>query len=385
MTPFPSPIHVTRPNLPRLEDVVAGLAEIWDNRWLTNRGPVVQRFEARLAAALGTEHVSVFTNGTLALELGLQALGLTGEVITTPFTFAASVNALARVGLTPVFADIEPLHLTLDPDRIEALITPRTSAILAVHVFGHPCRLDRLAAIAERHGLRLIYDAAHAFGVTVDGASIAGFGDLSMFSFHATKPFHALEGGGLTFRDPVLRAALERLANHGLDADGDVEHPGTNAKMTEVQALIGLLMLDRLPGIVAHGQAIAAIYRERLAGLEGIASLAPALPGVVLNHAFAPVLIDQTHAGFGRDDLHAALLEYNVLTRKYFHPAACDMTAFRHHVSADPLHRARTASRRILALPIFATLPLDDVHRICDLVIGLHARLRAERHAAAAD
>jgi dTDP-4-amino-4,6-dideoxygalactose transaminase len=373
MTPFETPIYVTRPNLPPLDEVIAGLREIWDNRWLTNRGPVLRRFEQRLADVLRVDNLSVFTNGTLALELGLQALGLTGEVITTPFTFAASVNALVRAGLTPVFADIEPDHLTLDPDRVEAAITPRTTAILAVHVFGHPCRLGRLAAIAEKHGLRLIYDAAHAFGVTIGGESIGRFGDMTMFSLHATKQIHSLEGGGLAFRHAELKRLLEILANHGLEADGDVVHPGTNAKMNEIQALTGLLMLDRLPDLVARGRAIEAIYRERLASVPGIDCLAPPDPGVLLNHAFMPVMIDEAEAGLTRDDLHAALLRFNVVGRKYFYPAACDMVAFRHFPAADPLRRARDAAQRVIALPTYATLPPEDVHRICDMIIAIRA------------
>ncbi len=371
---FDQPIYVTRPNLPPIEEVAAGLAEIWGNRWLTNRGPVLERFESRLAALWGLPHVSVMTNGTLALELGMQALGLTGEVITTPFTFAASVNAIARIGLTPVFADIEPDHLTLDPASVEAAITPRTSAILAVHVFGHPCRLEELQAVADRHGLALIYDAAHAFGVTVGGVPVARFGDLSMFSFHATKPFHALEGGGLAYRAPSLRAALERLANHGLDEEGDVAMAGTNAKMTEVQALVGLLMLDRLPGIMERGRVIAETYRARLAGLPGIDCLAPPAPGVAVNHAFAPALVDPSRAGLDRDALRDALMARNVFTRRYFHPSACDMSAFRHLRTVGPLAVARRASAEILALPIYADLALEDVHRICDMVTSICRR-----------
>ncbi len=375
--PFDEPIYVTRPNLPSLEAVTAGLAEIWANRWLTNRGPVLTRFEARLAHAFGLPQVSVMTNGTLALELGLQALGLSGEVITTPFTFAASVNAIVRSGLTAVFADIEPEHLTLDPARVEAAITPRTSAILAVHVFGHPCRVAALEAVAARHGLCLIYDAAHAFGVTVDGVPIGRFGDLSMFSFHATKPFHALEGGALTYRRTDLRADLERLANHGLDAEGDVVEAGTNAKMTEVQALIGLLMLDRLPDIIERGRAIATIYRERLGSLPGIDCLAPPSAGVQVNHAYAPVLVDPAMAGIDRDALHDALREQNVLTRKYFYPAANNMSAFRHLKAADPLELTQRTAARVLALPIYADLASDDVHRICDMITAICRRRAA--------
>ena len=377
LPPFSTPIYVSRPNLPPLDAVVAGLAEIWANRQLTNRGPMLLKFEARLAQLFDLPHISVMTNGALALELGCQALGLRGEVITTPFTFAASVNSLVRSGLTPVFADIEPDHLTLDPARVEAAITPRTCAIMGVHVFGHPCRVAELQAVATRHGVSLIYDAAHAFGVTIDGVPVGHFGDLSMFSFHATKPFHALEGGGLAYRRPELRAALERLANHGLQPDGDVPEAGTNAKMTEVQALIGLLMLDRMPGIRARGKAIASAYRARLAELPGIDCLSVPAAGVVVNHAFAPVLIDPARAGIDRDGLHAALGRMNVMTRKYFYPAASEMAAFRDVRAADPLTVSRDAAARVLALPIYADLDLDDVHRICDMIAQIHAQTNA--------
>lgn len=374
LRPFPTPIYVTRPNLPPLDEVTAGIAEIWANRQLTNRGPVLARFESRLSRLLDVPQINVMTNGTVALELGCQALGLRGEVITTPFTFAASVNALVRCGLTPVFVDIEPGHLTLDPARVEAAITPRTSAILGVHVFGHPCKVAALKAIAERHGLALVYDAAHAFGTTVDGVSVARYGDLSMFSFHATKPFHSLEGGGLAFRRPELVTVLERLANHGLKPDGDVPEAGTNGKMTEVQALIGLLMLDRLPSILARGKVIAMTYRDRLATIPGIDCLPDPLPGVAVNHAFAPVLVDPDRAGIDRNGLHDALRRLNVFTRKYFHPAASDMSAFRALRAADPLAVARDASARVLALPIYADLALEDVHRICDMVAAIQSR-----------
>jgi len=375
--PFDTPIFVTRPNLPSLDELSAGLAEIWNNRWLTNRGPLLERFEARLAALFDLPHVSVMTNGTVALELGLQALKLTGEVITTPFTFAASVNAVVRTGLTPVFADIEPDHLTLDPARVEAAITPRTSAILAVHVFGHPCRVAALEAVAARNGLSVVYDAAHAFGVTVDGVPIGHFGDLSMFSFHATKPFHALEGGALTYRRADLRAVLERLANHGLGADGDVLEAGTNGKMTEVQALVGLLMLDRVAAIMERNKAIASIYRARLAALPGIDCLAPPAAGVKVNHAYAPVLVNPALAGIDRDGLYDALRQRNVFTRKYFYPAVSAMTAFRHLRAADPLEGANQAAARVLALPIYADLDDDDVHRICDMITAICRRQAA--------
>jgi dTDP-4-amino-4,6-dideoxygalactose transaminase len=370
MTPFEQPIYVTRPDLPPLEAYVDGLREIWASRRLTNRGPVLERFAARLGTEFGTGPVSLFANGSLALELGLQALGLSGEIVTTPFTFPATVNAAARLGLRPVFADVEPDRLTLDPEAVEAAITPQTTAILAVHMFGAPCRLEPLARIAARRGLRLVYDAALAFGVTVDGRSIATFGDLTMFSFHATKPFHTVEGGGLAFRDPALVPVLDALVNHGFETDGDVAQPGTNAKMSELHALMGELMLGRLPAAAAHGRAVEQVYRERLGELAGLSFLAAPEPGVASNHAFVPVLVDAAF-GMDRDALQAALARCNVFTRRYFHPLVSDMAAYRGFAGPDPLARARRAAETILALPTYAGLALDDVHRICDLVTAI--------------
>lgn len=379
MRPFEEPIYVTRPDLPPLDVYAAALREIWDRRRLTNRGPVLERFEAHLGRLLGGRAVSVLSNGAAALELGLQALDLSGEVVTTPFTFAATINAAVRLGLKPVFADVEPAHLTVDPAAVEAAITPATTAILAVHMFGSPCQLQPLADIADRHGLRLVYDAAHAFGVTAGGRSMAAFGDLVMFSFHATKPFHAVEGGALVFGDAALKAAVDALANHGLQPDGDVLAPGANAKMSELHALMGELMLDRFPSTVAHGRAVEDVYRARLSTVPGVRFLDPPQPGVVSNHAFMPVLIDAAAFGMPRDALYEALAAHNVFTRRYFYPLVSEMSAYSRFARADPLERARRAAQEILALPTYADLALGDVHRICDLVTfiqrtGLPAR-----------
>jgi len=371
MRGFDDPIYVTRPGLPALPDFVAGLREIWDNRWLTNRGPVLRRFEATMRRAMQSPNLNLFTNGALALEIALQGLGLSGEVVTTPFTFVATANAIAQSGLTPVFADIELDHLNIDPDRVEALITPRTSAILAVHIFGLPCQLDRLADIAARHGLALIYDAAHAFGVTVQGRPIATFGDVSMFSFHATKLFHSIEGGALAYRDAALGPVFAALCNHGLEPDGDVLAAGRNGKMSELQALMGELMLETIEPAIAHGQLIEATYRERLAGIPGINMLAGLPVGVQSNHSFAPALVDEVVFGMTAAELKAALLRYNVHVRRYFTPLVSDMTAFRAVRSADPLSNARRIGPQVMALPTYADLAISDVHRICDLLAGI--------------
>jgi dTDP-4-amino-4,6-dideoxygalactose transaminase len=359
---------VTRPGLPPLSAFTEGLREIWESRWLTNHGPVLHRFEAKMKDFLQAENLSMFTNGALALMVAMQGLRLTGEVITTPFTFVATTNAITQCGMNPVFADIDLNDLTLDPDRVEAMITPRTSAILAVHVFGVPCQLERLGAIAARHGLALIYDAAHAFGMTADGKSIANFGDVTMFSFHATKLYHTIEGGALTFGDPALGPVFDALCNHGLEPDGDVRLAGLNAKMSEVQALMGELMLDTLQASIAHGHRIDTAYRERLNAVPGFSMLPEPAAGMRPNYSFFPVLVDEAEFGMSSDALKAALLLYNVHVRRYFTPLISDMTAFRAATSSDPLDNAKRIGPQVMALPTYSDLAIEDVHRICDLI-----------------
>jgi dTDP-4-amino-4,6-dideoxygalactose transaminase len=275
-----------------------------------------------------------------------------------------------RCGLTPVFADIMLDDLNIDPDHVEHLITPNTSAILAVHIFGRPCRLQRLADIAARHGLALIYDAAHAFGVTVNGRPISTFGDVSMFSFHATKFFHTIEGGALAYANPALTPVFDALCNHGLEPDGDVLEAGTNAKMSEFQALMGELMIDRVAPAIAHGADIEATYRARLADVPGLQFLPPFGADIRPNHSFMPILVDEHVFGMTSDALKAAMLRHNVHVRRYFTPLISDMQAFRRFAS-DPLPRAQRIGPQVMALPIYADLAIADVHRICDIIVGL--------------
>ena len=378
LTPFASPIYVTRPFLPPLADFCQGLQEIWANEWLTNNGPVLQRFQKELCARFQTENLCLFNNGTLALQIALQGLQLSGEVITTPFTFVATSHALYWNKIRPVFVDIEPEHYTLDPAKVEVAITPWTTAILAVHVYGHPCRLQELADIARRHKLLLLYDAAHAFGVNVDGRSVASYGDLSMFSFHATKLFHSIEGGMLTFADPGQKQVFDYLKNFGFAGETEVVMPGTNAKMNEMQALMGLEVLKYLPALITRRRAVAERYRARLAGLPGLV-LPPPLPAnVEYNYAYFPVEIDAVTFGLSRDGLYNALKEYNIVTRRYFYPLITDFSCYRTLVHRDPLTIAHRAAERILTLPIYAALALDDVDRICDIIEHL-SPLRADR------
>lgn len=376
MKGFEKPIYVTQPFLPPLHEFSKGLEEIWANKWLTNNGPVLQRFEKNLSDYLRTENLCLFTNGTLALQIGLQGMGISGEVITTPFTFVATTHALYWNKIRPVFVDIEPDYYTLDPNKVEGAITPWTTAILAVHVFGHPCDLGALADIARRHNLRLIYDAAHAFGVSVDGKSICHFGDLSMFSFHATKLYHSIEGGILVFQDSGLKLNFNYLKNFGFKNKTEVVMPGTNAKMNEMQALMGIQLLGYMDELIDKQKAIDAIYRECLGEIPGIKFCAE-LPGHIRhNYIYMPVEIDEKEFGINRDELCEALKKFNIFTRRYFFPLVCDFACYRTVACSDPLTVARRVSDRILTLPTYYELDGEHVHRICDIIVSIHRGMK---------
>jgi dTDP-4-amino-4,6-dideoxygalactose transaminase len=368
MEPFEETIYVTRPSLPPFEAFCEGLREIWESRWLTNEGPIVRRFERQLSHYLETENVCLFNNGTLALQIALAGLDISGEVITTPFTFVATTHALFWNKIRPVFVDIEPCYYTLDPEKVEAAITPWTTAILAVHVYGHPCNVHALADIARRHHLKLIYDAAHAFGVRIGGRSIAHFGDMSMFSFHATKPYHSIEGGMLVFRDSGLKRKLDYLKNFGFENEVEVVMPGTNAKMNEFQALMGGMMLNHLNELVEKRRWLAEVYGQRLREVPGI-RLVPALPpDVAYTYPYMPVEVDDQEFGVCRDELYRELRDYNIYTRRYFYPLICDYACYRHLALRDPLTVARRVASGILTLPIYPDLAEADVHKICDIM-----------------
>ena len=369
--PFEKPIYVTRPYLPPLAEFCQGLEEIWETAWLTNYGPLVQRFAQELSRFFETDNVCLFNNGTLALQIALQGMGISGEVITTPYTFVATTHVLYWNKIRPIFVDIEPDYYTLDPEKVEAAITPWTSAILAVHVYGYPCKLHRLADIARKHNLKLIYDAAHAFGANVGGRSIAHFGDLSMFSFHATKLYHSIEGGLLTFKESGLKGVFDYLKNFGFNGETEVVMPGTNAKMNEIQALMGMQVLKYLPEIVSKREKITQLYRERLKSIPGI-RLTPLLPAdVQYNHGYMPIEVDKVEFGMSRDDLYEKLKEWKVFARRYFYPLICDYACYKNVSVADPLTIARQVTERILTLPIYDALPLDDVEAICDIIESL--------------
>jgi len=371
---FDKPIYVTRPYLPKLELFCDGLKDIWDSHWLTNNGPILKRYARELANYFETDNVCLFNNGTLALQIGLQGMGISGEVITTPFTFVATTHALFWNKIRPVFVDIEPDYYTLDPEKVEAAITPWTTAILAVHVFGHPCNVNVLADIARRHNLKLIYDAAHAFGVRVGNRSLAHFGDMSMFSFHATKLYHSLEGGMLTFQDSGLKSIFDYLKNFGFESEVEVVMPGTNAKMNEMQALMGSMMLGYLDKLIEKRRKITEIYRQRLNDISGI-RLPPSLPAdITYNYAYMPIEVHEKEFGMSRDELYEELKKYNIFARRYFYPLICDYACYRSVSVKDPLTVARLVASRVLTLPIYYDLSFDDVQRICDIIIILQSK-----------
>jgi len=371
--PFDEPIYVTRPFLPPLEEFRQGLEEIWANRWLTNDGPVLRRFTRQLSDYFQTENVCLFNNGTLALQIALQGMGISGEVITTPFTFVATTHALYWNKIRPVFVDIEPDYYTIDPEKVEEAITPWTTAILAVHVYGYPCKLNALADIARRHNLKLIYDAAHAFGVKIGSKPIAHYGDLTMFSFHATKSFHSLEGGLLIFQEPGFKGIFDYLKNFGFKNEVEVVMPGTNAKMNEMQALMGIQVMKYLDEIVEKRARIADVYRQFLRSVPGIRMAAPLPSHVAGCHAYVPIEVDAEEFGMSRDALYEALKKWNVYSRRYFYPLVCDYPCYRHVSVNGTLTTARRAADRILTLPIYDGLDLSDVEAICSIIKHLQS------------
>jgi dTDP-4-amino-4,6-dideoxygalactose transaminase len=372
------PIYVTKPFLPPLEEFCQGLEEIWETRWLTNNGPILQRFTRELCNYFETDNVCLFNNGTLALQLALQGMGISGEVITTPYSFVATTHTLFWNKIRPVFVDIEPDYYTIDPEKVEAAITPWTTAILAVHVYGYPCNLNALADIARRHNLRLIYDAAHAFGIKVGGRSIGQFGDLSMFSFHATKSFHSIEGGLLTFKESWLKGVFDYLKNFGFKSELEVVMPGTNAKMNEMQALMGSLHLKYHEKVIRKRAMITNLYRQRLKDIPGIYLVPLLSPEIIYNHSYMPIEVDEQEFGMSRDALCEKLQQYNVFSRRYFYPLICDFACYRNVSINDPLTVARRAAARILTLPIYDSLQVSDVETICEIISLLQLGMENE-------
>ena len=362
-------IFVTQPSLPPLDEFIPYLQKIWDNKWLTNCGEFHKEFEQKLAEYLGVKYVSLFTNGMIALQVGMQALRITGEVITTPFTFVATTHAIHWNNCTPVFCDIEPDTFTIDPEKVESLITPRTTAIMPVHVYGNPCQHEKLQKIANTYGLKLFYDAAHVFGVKKDGISVCNWGDLSMLSFHATKVFNTFEGGALVTNDPNMKQRIDYLKNFGIADEVTVIAPGSNGKMDEFRAAFGLLLLERVDGEIAKRKAVAEKYRDALKDVPGIRMLHD-LPGVQHNYAYFPILIDSGKYGMSRDELFEKLRANNIISRKYFYPLCSDFPTYRSLSSAAPsnLPEAVKAASNVLCLPMYAELMQEEQLEIINII-----------------
>lgn len=362
-------IPVTRSSMPTLEEYVEEIRPIWDSRWLTNMGEKHQQLERELCQKLKVPYMALFTNGHLALECALQALDLSGEVITTPFTFASTTQAIVRSGLTPVFCDVTEEDLTLDPDKIEALITPRTSAILPVHVYGNICQVGKIEEIARKYGLKVVYDAAHAFGEELHGQGIGSFGDLSMFSFHATKVFHTIEGGAVACHDERMRQKLSTLKNFGQYSQEDIGEIGGNAKMNEFQAAMGICNLRHVDGEIAKRKRVVMRYRERLTGTSGL-RFCPEQKNVKENYAYLPLLVNAEEFGEDRDALCERLKEQGVFPRKYFYSLTSDFRCYAGKFKRQETPIARKAAKSVLTLPLYADLSPEDVDRVCDLILG---------------
>lgn len=363
-------INVTRSSMPSFEEYCNEIKELWDSRWLTNMGAKHRQLETELKAYLSCPNVMLYTNGHLALENAIEAYGFApgSEVITTPFTFASTTHAIVRCGLTPVFADVKADDCTLDPESAEKLITDKTVAILPVHVYGNLCETEKLQALADKYNLKLIYDAAHAFGVTKDGVSAACFGDVSMFSFHATKVYNTIEGGALTYSDESLTGKLTALRNFGMENSEYVPYAGGNAKMNEFQASMGLCNLRHADEEIAKRKAVVERYRSHLEGVPGI-RLAPVQAGVKSNYAYFPVVFD----GFKktRDEVYAQLGSQEITARKYFYPLTNAFDCYKTLPTAgeEKTPVASYIASRVLCLPLYADLALSDVDRICEIIL----------------
>lgn len=358
-------ITVTSPLLPDLDEFVPMLRDIWDRKWITNNGTYHQRLEAALCEYLGVEYISVFTNGTLPLITALQALRITGEVITTPYSFVATTHSLWWNGIRPVFVDVDPATGNLDPARIEAAITPQTTAIMPVHVYGNPCDTEAIQAIADKYGLRVIYDAAHAFGVKVGGESVLNAGDISTLSFHATKTYNTVEGGALICHDAKTKQRIDYLKNFGFAGETEVVAPGINSKMDEVRAAYGLLNLRQVDRAIAARRKVAEKYRRALADTPGI-SMFPVREDVTYNYSYFPIFLDAEKYGETRDELYFRMRDTGILGRRYFYPLISEFSTYRSLPSATPanLPVATRLADTVICLPLHHALTEADTDRI---------------------
>lgn len=363
-------ITVTSPLLPDLGEFHELLKQIWDSKWITNNGSFHKRLEKELAEYLGVPYISLFTNGTLPLLTALQALRITGEVITTPYSFVATTHSIWWNGCKPVFVDIDPATGNIDPDKIEAAITPKTTAIMPVHVYGKPCDTKRIQEIADRYGLKVIYDAAHAFGVKVDGESILNAGDMSTLSFHATKVYNTIEGGAMVIKDEATKKRIDYLKNFGFANETTVVGPGINSKVDEMRSAYGLLNLRQVDAAIEARHQVAIKYREALRPVEGI-TFFDDMQGVRHNYSYFPIFIDAEKYGLSRDDLYAKMKAANVLGRRYFYPLISEFSTYRGLDSARPenLPNAHKMADSVICLPMHHELSDIDIQRVLDLIL----------------
>ena len=366
-------ILVTQSSMPLYDEYIEEIKDLWETRWLTNMGAKHTCLQRKLEEYLSVENVDLFTNGHMVLELCFQALGLEGEVITTPFTFASTTQAIVRAGLKPVFCDVNPVDFTMDVTKIEDLITEKTCAIMPVHVYGNICDVDEIERIAKKYNLKVIYDAAHAFGVKYNNRGIGSYGDISMFSFHATKVFHTIEGGGACFSDEAIGKNFLKLKKFGISGPEDVTEVGTNAKMNEFSAAMGLCNLRHVDEEIAKRKRAVERYRYHLEAVEGI-QLNPIQKNVVPNYAYFPVFFDKAVFGMDRDEVMAELAKEGIGARKYFYPLTNSFECYKGAFDVNETPIALELSKKVLTLPLYADLTIEDVDRICRIVLSCKSK-----------
>lgn len=365
------PIQVTSSSMPNYNEYIEEIKDLWESKWLTNHGEKHTQLEKNLADYLETTNVTLFSNGHLALEYIIETFQLSGEVITTPFTFASTTHAIVRKGLTPIFTDINPNDYTMQTDNLESLITEKTSAIIPVHVYGNICDVGKIEQLAKKYNLKVIYDAAHAFGITVNGESVANFGDASIFSFHAAKVFHTIEGGAITFKDSNLKNRINSYKNFGITGPETVEYIGGNAKMNEFQAAMGLCNLRNIKGEIEMRKLVYERYIENLSEIEGI-KLPYISKEVVSNYAYFPILFDSFK--ISRDEVYHEFMKQGIYTRKYFYPLTSQLECYQSKFTPNHTPVAQQISQQILTLPLYADLNLEQVDRICNVIEGIKVR-----------
>ena len=363
-------ILVTRSSMPDFNEYIEEIRDLWDSHWLTNMGPKHKQFQENLKDYLDVGNIELLTNGHMALELTLQAMQLEGEVITTPFTFASTTHAIVRNGLKPVFCDIDPITFTIDVRKIETMITERTCAILPVHVYGNICNVDEIQRLADSHGLKVIYDAAHTFGEKYKGQGIGNYGDASCFSFHATKVFNSIEGGAVCFKDKRLGESIRDLRNFGMHGQEEVNSVGTNAKMNEFCAAMGICNLRYVDKEIEKRRMVFEVYQELLNGVEGL-QLSESQPDVKPNYAYFPIVVHEDKFGVSRDEIIEHLKRKDIYARKYFYPLTNAFTCYSDKYSSDDTPVAKYISERVLTLPMYADLSIIDVEKICQEIMAL--------------